>query len=111
MIIRKLWMIAWDMWQNRNQKEHEDDANNELEKVRTTIEEEIGKGFEDLKEIDMFMFTEEEIQRVREGNIGYARAWLRNLMARRGYAKRLKEDTRDIQLMRANMRRFLNLAI
>jgi hypothetical protein len=76
--LRKLWMIVWDLWQNRNQKEHEDETSQKFEKGRITIDKELGKGFKDIKEIDMFMFTEEEIQREQEGNIGYARAWLRN---------------------------------
>jgi hypothetical protein len=49
------------------------------------------------------------LEEVNDGNTAYARAWLRNIAARRGYIQQHTEGSREMQQMRKIMRRFLNL--
>jgi hypothetical protein len=72
------------------------------------VEAELQRGFDNLIESE-YMFSDEEVQRVKGSNLAYKRAWLRNLQARHERADKGREGERTIQLMRNNMQCFLQL--
>jgi hypothetical protein len=47
-LIRKLWQIAWDLWEHRNGFVHEREAGLVSEQINRHIQEEFQKGFQDL---------------------------------------------------------------
>jgi hypothetical protein len=106
MVIRKLWRIAWEIWQHRNEKEHDNDIGKEKEKLIQKVNEEIERGMDGAIDIAN-MLEENEIQKVLLGNVGYIRGWLRNLTARRAYVAR-GGNNRELQQMRHTMHRFLH---
>jgi predicted Ser/Thr protein kinase len=108
MVIRKLWKIAWDIWQHRNHQEHCDDKQKEWERIQQEVQLEIQKGNEGIVDT-AFMFMEDEIEKVKDGHMAYAKAWLRNLKARKRFTQRHSEGSSEIQQMRNLMRRFLNM--
>jgi hypothetical protein len=107
LVIKRLWKIAWSLWENRNLKEHEQDTYREASKLQSQVEEEISVGAEGVPGL-AFMFSEGEIEKVRGTNMAYKRAWLRNIKVRRKRAEQHDEDSRTMQSMRNTMRRFLN---
>jgi hypothetical protein len=104
-IIRKLWIIAWEIWQHRNTKEHDNDIGREKTKLIQAVQEAIDRGGEG--NIDAtHMFSDNEIQKVVTGSNGYIRGWLRNLDARRAYRER--DGNIGLQQMRHTLHRFLH---
>jgi hypothetical protein len=107
LVVRRLWKIAWALWEHRNDKEHTNDKEKEYTELQMAVEEEIAKGWSDLQDAD-FMFTEDELNKARGKNLAYKRAWLRNVQGRRTAAQ-LDPQQREMQAMRRNMYRFLDL--
>jgi hypothetical protein len=67
LVIRRLWKIAWDLWQHRNEMEHKNDQQLELAQlqVQAKTEIEIGhRGYTSLK----FLFTSDVVEKVIKGN-------------------------------------------
>jgi hypothetical protein len=48
MLIKKLWGVAWEFWEHRNEKEHAHDTTNLNVTTNSLIEVEITTGFTDL---------------------------------------------------------------
>jgi hypothetical protein len=107
LVIRKLWKIAWSMWEHRNTKEHSNDIENETNTIRAQVDVELARGGEGLYG-SAHMFTEQEIEKVKGSNLAYQRAWLRNVKVRRAYNSHQAEGTQQIQRMRRFMQRFLS---
>lgn len=106
-LIKKLWNIAWDLWSHRNGLEHLNDAVKTMQKLQEevdfSIEFHIVSGNDDFE----FMFSEEEVAKVRLGTPTYIKAWLENV---RAFSKRLdrrQHSTRELVGMRNIMMRFL----
>jgi hypothetical protein len=110
LVIRKLWKIAWEIWQHRNKRSHLQDEQYELERVRSQVSDEIIKGFEEICE-DKYLFSDSELEKVQGAgcSMAYAKAWLRNIRIRREKAQSRPQESREIELMRGNMYRFLNI--
>jgi hypothetical protein len=70
MIIRKLWMIAWELWQHRNQQEHKDDVEKEKAKIQRDVLQEIHIGIGHIEELRKY-FLPIELQKVQGNNIAY----------------------------------------
>jgi hypothetical protein len=105
LVVRKLWKIAWELWQHRNLKEHNQDKEKETERIRIQIATEIEIGHQHINELYQF-FKDTEINKLQGSNQGYQLAWLRNVKARRTWAKR-QEGSNEMQSKRRNLRQFL----
>jgi hypothetical protein len=108
MIIRKLWRIAWTLWEHRNKQAHLHDKANEKDQLQLQVESELVQGTQLISNLETLL-SELELERVRGTHSGYIKSWLRNVRARRRRATQQLEDSRGIQLMRATVQRFLNL--
>jgi hypothetical protein len=104
LVVRKLWMIAWEMWQHRNQRENKDDSQRELETLLQEVKKENEIGTHNIRELNI-LFSNREIAKVLEGTQGYARTWLRNIKARRNWAAKQDEST-GMRSMRRILRNF-----
>jgi hypothetical protein len=51
-IVRKIWPIAWEMWQHQSQKEHKDNNEKEMIKLHQEVQNEIAKGRQNIKELE-----------------------------------------------------------
>jgi hypothetical protein len=74
---KKLWKIAWAMWENRNRKEHEDKTL-AADAVRKEVETEISLGTQNICKL-RGMFLDSEIVKARGNNVSYSRAWVRQV--------------------------------
>lgn len=96
------------MWENRNQIEHKDDKEKEINSVDTEISEEIEKGTTNLP-ADDYMFSEQELQKLQDANLTYKKSWLQNVrVARQRAAKRALSD-QQLTGMRNLMRNYLSI--
>jgi hypothetical protein len=107
LVIRRLWKIAWHLWENRNKKEHDRDVEREHMALQVAINAEIDKGSEGIADSHV-LFSDSELSKARGCNLAYKRAWLRNVQARRRSATS-GLSSRDMLLMRRTMHRFLNI--
>jgi hypothetical protein len=57
-LIRKLWQVAWDLWEHRNGFVHEREAGLLSEQTNQAIQEEFTKGTRDLDNISRALFRE-----------------------------------------------------
>jgi hypothetical protein len=104
-LVRRLWKIAWELWQHRNSKEHNDDMTKELARLEREIINEIEIGPQNISVLQKF-FTTNEVNKVQGGNQGYKIAWLRNVKAGRKWALH-HEGSREMISMRRHLQRFL----
>jgi hypothetical protein len=93
------------MWQHRNAKEHKDDIEKQTQALRDEVQREIEKGTEGIQELHK-LFTKDELEKVKGNNLAYARAWIRNVAARRRWVERQKSSS-AMQGMRRIMQQFL----
>jgi hypothetical protein len=105
LVVRKIWKIAWAMWQHRNQKEHYNDNIKELNELRSKVDLEISKGTQQIRELEI-LFSNNTLEKVKQGDRGYMTAWLRNVTARRKWVER-QENSHEMTSMRRIMHRFL----
>jgi hypothetical protein len=106
-VVRKLWMIAWELWQHHNSKEHNDDKTKELARLEREIMSEIEIGTQNISVLQKF-FTAKEINKVQGGNHGYKIAWLRSVKA--GQKRALQhEGSKEMISMRRNLQRFFQI--
>jgi hypothetical protein len=106
-LIRRIWKIPWDLWQLRNQKEHLQDYEKMLDRLRLEVQDQVHQGHNNFPDL-VHLFSESEIETITSlKDVQYVRAWLRNVRAgrRRGL---LRQGTRgEMDQMRAVMRAFL----
>ena len=106
LVIRRLWKIAWDIWQHRNEMEHRHDQQKELFRLRelAKVEIEVGsKGYGSMQ----FLFTPEMVDKVLHGNKDYVANWIRSVQVRRQRQERVEAQSGAMINMRNMMRRFL----
>jgi Reverse transcriptase (RNA-dependent DNA polymerase) len=106
LVIRRLWKIAWDIWQHRNEMEHKHDQQIELQRLRelANTEIEVGpKGYGTMQ----FLFTPDMINKVMNGNRDYVANWIRSVQVRRQRHERIEKQSGAFINMRNMMRRFL----
>jgi hypothetical protein len=99
-------MIAWEIWQQRNEAEHKDDLDKELTKIKNEIETELAIGPQNIPGIGQW-FTENELTKLQGNNPHYMSAWLRNVRAQRRWSTR-QEGSTEMQGMRRHLQRFLH---
>jgi hypothetical protein len=105
-VIKRLWKIAWHMWDNRNKKEHEGDQSREEERIRAEVEKEIALGTQHILKLEP-VFNESELQKARGSNLIYSQAWLRQARSIRAREIRREEQSGSTRQMRATLYRFL----
>jgi len=101
-LIVKLWDVAWDLWEYRNDVEHKNDRADLLLKCNHDIQEEIEKGFAGLGQFHVFNENEDLVT----ASLAYKRALLRNVQTARERALRRTPNS-EVQQMQGVMRRFL----
>jgi hypothetical protein len=106
LVIRKLWIIAWDLWQNRNNEEHQNDEENERQRLLEEVEKEIQLGTEGYTTMEIF-FSQLAVDKVRKGHTAYITLWLQSVQIRRERYKRIRESSKGYQQMRQTLRQFL----
>jgi Reverse transcriptase (RNA-dependent DNA polymerase) len=106
-IIRKLWKIAWNLWENRNKKEHEKDKATADERVKHEVESELLLGTQNIYHLRE-LYSDLEISKARGSNLSYAKAWLRQVQSIRAREKRREERSGSTRQMRNTMYKFLH---
>lgn len=106
-IIKKLWDVAWDLWEHRNGIEHEHDVAEEHQELNNRIAQEI-ESFENVQHSSYdYMFSEDELIKVQNSTLGYKRLWLQNVAAAKLREGRRAINRTTLQGMQDNMRAFL----
>ena len=83
-LISRIWKIAWDLWDKRNELEHADDQLNRNIEYTRIIEQELAYGFEDLHASCYYFFSEREVAHLRTtANVEYKRNWIALVRAAR----------------------------
>ena len=106
--IRKLWLIAWALWQHRNEEAHKNDQSQLMETLHLKVQEEIDIGTQGYQELQPW-FSHEETTRVLNGNHIYITCWLNAVRARRERFLRREQNAPTFVQMRNTMRQFLNI--
>jgi hypothetical protein len=76
-LISGIWKIAWNLWDKRNEYEHNDDQQNRNIAYSTQIEQELAYGFADLHTSCHYVFSDREITHLRStATVEYKRNWL-----------------------------------
>jgi hypothetical protein len=81
-LIKKLWQIAWDLWEHRNKIHQENLEAEEKEKNRVTIRNEYGMGTIGLEGYDRCLFNKPLVDRL-EAPLFQQNAWIRRVQAAR----------------------------
>ena len=104
--IRKLWKIAWDIWDHRNQEAHKHDTQLEMDNLLRQAQNEIEIGARGQQDLQHFL-SQEEQYKVLRGNAQYIQCWLRSVQARRSREHRRQQTSSDFSRMRHTLRQFL----
>jgi hypothetical protein len=106
-LIRRIWKIPWDLWLNRNQKEHQQDLEKMRAQLHQEVQEQISQGHGDIHDLLQF-FHPHELEKVNTMRDPiYVRAWLRNVKAGRRRDTLRRGTNEELRRMRAVMRAFL----
>jgi hypothetical protein len=110
-LIRKLWDIAWDLWEHRNGIEHHNDQAKLCAAFDKQIQQELQIGFDDLPFHKYGeLYSSHEIEKLGSSTAEYKRCWIKHIVAaRRKEAHQPLEDTGQLR-MRSLMRRYLGLS-
>jgi hypothetical protein len=83
-LISRIWKIAWDLWEKRNEYEHEDDQQNKNLEYTIRIEQELAYGIVDLHHSCHYLFSEREVTHLRStARVEYKRNWIELVLAAR----------------------------
>ena len=105
--IRRIWMIAWEMWQHRNDIEHQNDVVKENAELDRRIKDEIETGDENIPELTTMILHMAQSESLSRHTREYKRSWLRGVTAIRGRHKRRGLGDNIMNQMRRTMRQFL----
>jgi hypothetical protein len=105
--IRRIWTIAWEMWQHRNAIEHHNDVAKENAELDQKITEEIEKGSDHTDDITPMLLQMAESESLSKYTREYKRSWLRGIKAFRERHKRRGLGDNIMYQMRRTMRQFL----
>lgn len=107
-LILKVWEVAWDLWEHRNGVEHQHDQEELHRKLDSQILIEVDQHIIGEYPPMDFMFSANEIEKLKNSTIGYKKAWLRNVLGAR--KQQTRHRTRSgLRGMQQTMRRFLGL--
>jgi hypothetical protein len=98
LIVRRLWKIAWQIWEFRNKKEHSDDTQREEQRLNEATDKDQGPNGH--LELDQMM-EERKVEEVHRA------IKLRNVRARKKWMAKQQEGSREMQGMQLYMARFL----
>ena len=91
-VIKKVWEVAWDIWDHRNNVVHGKDAKTIANQLRQEIEEQFKLGVETVTKDAKLLFGQGK-KKIMEGNTDMQKAWLvRIKQARVRYAEQVEED-------------------
>ena len=108
LVIRKLWKIAWEIWQHRNNEAHKNDSAIQLEELIQQARRETEKGTQGILSLQVLM-SSDETDRVFKGTSAYIQSWLRAVQARRNREAREQEQSTAIRQMQQTLRNFLTI--
>jgi predicted transposase YbfD/YdcC len=111
-VIRKIWHIAWEMWEHRNNWEHQNVEADLTLALSVKIEEywhDIHTRYTQPNLLAIFgpLIQVEEMSRVRKGTKAYEQDWLQNIQAAMSREQRRDSNSQMINNMRNCMRNFL----
>ena len=106
--IRRVWLIAWDLWQHRNDIEHANDAAKEKAELDRLTSEEIDKGHQNSEAVEQILGVPDLLDIMSKRNNDYKRAWLKCIRVHRDCHARRRLNDRILQGMRNTMRSFLD---
>lgn len=106
-LIKKMWDIAWDLWEHRSGIEHLHDVQEQHQSLNEKIETEIDNFDSASGHAYDYMFENDEIKKLNNGTIGYKIAWLQNVHAAKIRAHRRSLRDSELQGMQRLMRNFL----
>ena len=107
MTIRKLWIIAWELWRHRNAEAHRMDQEIMVAKFQDQINSEIEIGAQGYGDLERW-FSPNEVEQARKGNLVYMSCWLNAVRARRDRHRRQEQTAHDFRQMRNTLRQFLS---
>ena len=105
-LIIKLWEIAWDIWELRNDIAH---RHNHLALVSATdqrIQEELETGPPSPALSTLFSTKQQDI--LHRATLAYKQAWLRHIDTVRSYQNHTNASSTSLRQMRRTMRNFLS---
>jgi hypothetical protein len=94
------------MWQNRNNREHQDKATKEIEILQQQVQREIDIGTQNWTSLVPW-FTQNELEKIKGNNYIYAKAWLRAVRTIRNREERKAKEGGGLTQMQTFMNRFL----
>lgn len=106
-VIQKVWMIAWKLWELRNEAEHLQDLQDATILADQEILILIQVGMESQDRIVLQMIQENLITGVQSGTLPIKKAWIRNFKAAHARSLRRPEELQGIEQMRRDMARYL----
>lgn len=106
-VIRRLWQIAWNLWELRNEAEHLNDLKEANEKADEELELLITEGKETNDRWIKRMVQDQQLRSIRNGTLKIKCAWIRNYKSASTRAVRRINNSQDIAQMRRTMARFL----
>jgi hypothetical protein len=109
-VCRRIWMIPWSMWAQRNSIEHANDQKAESEALDMAIRAEVDTGYGNCEELAQLFLAIQPLDDISRRSVAYKKSWLRGVLAWRGRIERRELMDTTLQGMRRTMRRFLRQA-
>ena len=107
-IILKLWLTAWDLWEQRNGLLHDKTSRLKDEKLNADIRREFSLGFQGFPR-SAIPQTQISAQQLLTFRTGQKHMWLRHIRAARRYSQRSKKE-REILLQRQFMENYFGVS-
>ena len=106
LVIRRLWKIAWDVWQHRNEAAHCNDTQALRDILLRQVQDEFDTGIAGIRELQPFLQIHTKDTVLRSNN-QYLQSWLRSVKARRTRDIRKQTTSTEFDQMRQTLRQFL----
>jgi Fe2+ transport system protein B len=102
-LVKKLWQIAWNMWDLRNSTEHKHDEKALSERITAEIQAILAQSHQ-----PEGAFHPTKVARLMVANLSYKQEWMKNIKSAEQRALRKIQNDDSIQQMRTTLRNFLN---
>ena len=79
-LVRKLWQIAWDMWEHRNGILHDKEKGQAAQEREARIRAEFEEGFDDL-DVDTQLLAKPGLRRILRYKAGPQKSWIARIEA------------------------------
>jgi Reverse transcriptase (RNA-dependent DNA polymerase) len=105
-LILKLWDIAWDLWEHRNNIAHESNALIELQQLDCEIQSTLTMN--EYPAEAAYLFSDHTREQLATATLPVKKSWLQNFHAHVQYANNALRSDTGLKSMRQTMRRFLH---